>query len=98
MQACVLLKFGEIVLRGRNRWRFYAQLQRNVKRAFRDVCPIELRQRGGVLAILGPEEQADELLARALDVIGVNLVHPARIVEKTPEAASAIAVELLAGR
>jgi thiamine biosynthesis protein ThiI len=95
MQSCVLLKFGEIVLRGRNRWRFYAQLQRNVKRGFRGLGPLELRQRGGVLAVLAPEEQEDELLARALDVIGVNLVHPALVLDKTSEAAAKAAVELL---
>jgi tRNA uracil 4-sulfurtransferase len=98
MQACVLLKFGEIVLRGRNRWRFYAQLQRNVKRSFRDLGPLEIRQRGGVLAVLGPEDQADELLARGLDVIGVNLVHPAQVLDKSPEAAAEAAVELLRHR
>src|SRR5688500_8213635 len=98
MPACVLLKFGEIVLRGRNRWRFYAQLQRNVKRRLRDLGPLELRQRGGVLAVLGPDEHADELVERALDVLGVTLVHPAVVLEKTPEAAAGAAIELLRQR
>ena len=98
MQPCVLLKFGEIVLRGRNRWRFYAQLQRNVKRSFRGLDPLEIRQRGGVLAILGPEEHGDELLARALDLIGVSLVHPAQVLDKTPDAAAEAAIELLRSR
>ncbi len=89
------MKFGEIVLRGRNRWRFYAQLQRNVKRAFSGLGELEYRQRGGVLALLGPDDDADELVARALDVIGVNLVHPAVVLEKTPDAAAAAAVDLL---
>jgi thiamine biosynthesis protein ThiI len=91
----VLFKFGEIVLRGRNRWRFYAQLQKNVKRRLRDLGPLELRQRGGVLAVLAPAEHADELLERALDVIGVTLVHPALVLEKTPDAAAAAAIDLL---
>jgi thiamine biosynthesis protein ThiI len=95
MRACVLLKFGEIVLRGRNRWRFYAQLQRNVKRALHDLGPLELRQRGGVLAILAPAEHADELLARARDVVGVTLVHPARVLEKSADAAADAAIDLL---
>ncbi len=54
MQSCVLLKFGEIVLKGRNRVLFYAQLRRNVQRLLRDLGPLELRQRGGVLAVLSP--------------------------------------------
>ena len=62
--VCVLMKFGEIVLKGRNRVLFYAQLRRNVQRLLRDLGPLELRQRGGVLAVLSPAP-VDELVERA---------------------------------
>lgn len=97
MESCVLLKYGEMVLRGRNRRRFYEQLQRNMRRALRDVGPVELRQRGGVLAVFADAPQED-LVARGRDVLGVTVVHPAVVVEKTPEAAVDVAVELLRGR
>jgi len=97
MPSCVLLKFGEIVLKGRNRSLFYGQLRRNVVRALRDLGPLELRQRGGALAVLSPAP-AGELVERAHDVLGVSLLHPARLVEKSPEAACAAAVDLLRGR
>jgi len=97
MEPCVLLKFGEMVLRGRNRGRFYERLQQNVRRILRDLGPLELRQRGGVLAVFSPEH-SDELLERARDVLGVALLHPAVVVEKTPEAAARVAVDLLRGR
>jgi thiamine biosynthesis protein ThiI len=97
MPSCVLLKFGEIVLKGRNRSLFYGQLRRNVVRTLRDLGPLELRQRGGALAVLSPAP-AGELVERAHDVLGVSLLHPARVVEKSPEAACAAAVELLRGR
>ena len=96
-QHCVLLKFGEIVLRGRNRWRFYQQMHENVRRATRDLPDVKLQQRGGVLE-LRSSAPLDELYRRARDVIGAAVVHPATIVEKTPEAAAQIAVELLRGR
>src|SRR5581483_10215797 len=86
VQSCVLLKFGEMILRGRNRRQFYVQLQQNVRRAMRGLGPVELRQRGGVLAVLAPEHP-DELLARARDVLGVAVVHPVMLVERTLEAA-----------
>lgn len=85
------------MLKGRNRAAFYAQLRRNAGRLLGDLGPLELRQRGGVLAVLSPASQ-DELLARARDLIGVNLLHPARAVEKTPEAVCQAAVDLLRGR
>ena len=97
MESCVLLKFGEIVLKGRNRVLFYAQLRRNVQRLLRDYAPLELRQRGGVLAVLSTAPVA-ELAERARDVLGVNLLHPALVLEKTPEAACAAAVDLLRDR
>jgi len=97
MQACVLIKFGEIVLKGRNRSLFYAQLRRNVVRLLRDLGPLELRQRGGALAVLAPADP-DDLVRRARDLLGVTLLHPALVLEKTPEAACAAAVELLRGR
>ncbi len=97
MQPCVLLKFGEIVLRGRNRWRFYQQLHENVRRATRELGPVRLQQRGGLL-VLSCEEHPDELYERARDVIGASVVHPAFSVEKTPQAAVDAAVELLRGR
>ena len=74
------MKFGEIVLKGRNRVLFYAQLRRNVQRLLRDLGPLELRQRGGVLAVLSPTP-VDELVERARNVLGVNLVHPALVLE-----------------
>lgn len=97
VQPCVLLKFGEMILRGKNRGRFYEALQRNVRRAMRDLEPLELRQRGGVLALFAPDHP-DELLERARDVLGVTLLHPALAVEKTPAAAVEAALELLRGR
>lgn len=98
MQPCVLLKFGEIVLKGRNRAVFYAQLRRNVQRATAGLGPVELRQRGGVLALVPPGEDGSELLERARDLLGVSLVHPAVVVDRTAEAACGAAVELLRTR
>ena len=93
MQPCVLLKFGEIVLRGRNRWRFYQQLHENVRRATRGLGGVRLQQRGGVL-VLSCERHPDELFERVRDVLGASVVHPALSVEKTPEAAVEVALEL----
>ncbi len=97
MQPCVLLKFGEIVLRGRNRGRFYSQLHENLHRATRGLGIVRFHQRGGVLALVS-EDHGDELFERVRDVIGTAAVHPAWIVDKTPEAAVQAAIELLRDR
>ncbi len=97
MRGCVLIKFGEIVLKGRNRSLFYGQLRRNVVRLLRDLGPLELRQRGGALAVLSPASP-DLLVERARDLLGASLLHPAVVLEKTPDAVCAAAVDLLRGR
>jgi tRNA uracil 4-sulfurtransferase len=97
MPSCVLIKFGEIVLKGRNRSLFYSQLRRNTVRLLRDLGPLELRQRGGALAVLSPAP-VEQLLEAARDLLGVTLLHPAVLLEKTPEAACAAAVDLLRNR
>jgi thiamine biosynthesis protein ThiI len=88
----VLLKYGEIVLRGRNRGRFYDELQRNVRSALEGIGGVELRQRGGALAVLS--DDPDESLARSRDVIGVALVHPALVAERSTAGAIAAAIEM----
>jgi thiamine biosynthesis protein ThiI len=95
-RPCALLKFGELALKGRNRPRFIGQLRRNVERAMHDLGGVELRERGGVLYVLA--NAAEAAFARARDVIGLSVVHPAVAVDLTPEAATATAVELLRGK
>ena len=68
-----------------------------MRRLLRDLGPLELRQRGGVLAVFAPEHP-EELAVRARDILGIALMHPAVVVEKTPEAASRVAVDLLRGQ
>jgi thiamine biosynthesis protein ThiI len=98
MQACVLLKFGEIVLKGRNRALFYAQLRKNVRRSTADLGRVELRQRGGALALVPEADEAGQLLERARDLLGVSLLHPAVLLERSSATACAAAAELLRGK
>ena len=49
----MLLKFGELALKGRNRPRFVGALERNLRRMTADLGPIEVRHRGGVFIVTG---------------------------------------------
>ena len=53
-QRCVLLKFGELALKGRNRPLFVNALERNLRRLTADLGPLEIRHRGGVLIVTEP--------------------------------------------
>ena len=104
-EPCVLLKLGEIVLKGKNRQQFERLLHDNIRRAVRDVG-VQLSQREGVIVLrvaggqAGPAaEAATDLLAeRMRNVMGLSRVCRAVRVAKDPEAAAAAAVQLTAGR
>jgi thiamine biosynthesis protein ThiI len=103
-EPCVLLKLGEIVLKGRNRQQFERLLHTNIRSAVKEMN-IATRpwQRDGVIVLrvegaADPEAAADALAERMRDIPGIVRVCRTLRVDKTPEAAAAAAVELTAAR
>jgi thiamine biosynthesis protein ThiI len=109
-EPCVLLKLGEVVLKGGNRHQFERMLQANIRKAMADVgVPVRLWQRDGLIVVRiakeggvpGPDQAAavvDRLTERARDIMGVARVCRAVRVDKDPEAAIETAVGLMAGK
>jgi tRNA uracil 4-sulfurtransferase len=111
-QPCVLLKLGEIVLKGKNRQQFERLLQNNIRQATADLgVGLQLWQRNGVI-VLNPvvsqpdgvavpadaETAADLIAERMLNVMGVVRVCRAIRVAKDPETAIGAAVRIAGGR
>jgi tRNA uracil 4-sulfurtransferase len=106
-EPCVLLKLGEIVLKGRNRQQFEHLLHDNIRRAVRDLgIDVRVWQREGVIVLrvagaeaggLVAETAADMVAERMTYVMGLARVCRAVRVAKDPEAAVAAAVALAAG-
>jgi thiamine biosynthesis protein ThiI len=96
-RRCVLLKFGELTLKGRNRPRFVGALERNLRRVTSDLGPLEIRHRGGVFIVSG-DMPTEQLVERCLALPGVSVVQPAVRCERDPTAAADAAVELLRER
>ena len=104
-EPCVLLKLGEIVLKGRNRHQFERLLHTNIRAAVKNIgVPVKLWQREGVILLRleegtpQPETAVAALAERMRDVPGIVRVCRVLRVAKTPEAAAAAAIELTAGR
>jgi tRNA uracil 4-sulfurtransferase len=93
-RRCVLLKFGELALKGRNRPRFVRALERNLRRLTADLGSLEVRHRGGVFIVTGDVPE-DELVERCLRLPGVSVVQPAVRCERDATAAADAAVELM---
>jgi tRNA uracil 4-sulfurtransferase len=106
-EPCVLLKLGEVVLKGRNRQQFERMQQRNIKAAVKDTgLPTEVLHREGVVLVRVPTEgrtaaehaaAVEKVAQRTADVPGIVRVCRAFRVAKTPEATVAAAVELTRG-
>ena len=106
-EPCVLLKLGEIVLKGRNRQQFEKLLQNNIRLALADLgISVRLWQRDGVIVLspvaLAPgvtaSAAADQVAARMLTVMGVVRVCRAERVAKEPDTAIEAATELAGGQ
>ncbi|KBR54760.1 tRNA uracil 4-sulfurtransferase ThiI [Mycobacterium avium] len=98
MQCCVLLKYGEMVLKGGNRRWFEQWLLTNLDDALSAWPPEHrpaVRRRGGVLVLFTSPELQDELVALARNLIGISLVQPVWRVPRSARAAETAAVELL---
>jgi thiamine biosynthesis protein ThiI len=93
---CVLLKFGELALKGRKRPQFAEALERNLRRSAGEK--VDLRKRGCSFLAFVPQERLEQLIDVALDLPGLSVVQPALCVEPAPEAAARAAIELLRGR
>ena len=106
-EPCVLLKLGEIVLKGRNRQQFERLLHENIRRAVRDLgIGVRVWQREGVIVLrvegaeaggLVAETAVDLVAERMTYVMGLARVCRAVRVAKEPAAAIAAAVDLAAG-
>jgi tRNA uracil 4-sulfurtransferase len=105
-EPCVLLKLGEIVLKGRNRQQFERLLHENIRRAVRDLgVEIRVWQREGVIVLriaaatdgVAAAAAADLVAGRMQYVMGIARVCRAVRVNKDPDAAIEAAVELVAG-
>ena len=106
-EPCVLLKLGEIVLKGRNRQQFERLLQNNIRLAAADLgVSLRLWQRDGVIVLsptslppgVSAEAAADQIAERMLAVMGVVRVCRASRVAKDPQAAIEAAAELADGK
>jgi thiamine biosynthesis protein ThiI len=103
----VLLKLGEIVLKGRNRQQFERILHGNIRAAIKEIgVPADIRPREGVILLRvadgeqrgepGWTRAAERLAERMRDVPGIARVAQPLRVAKTPEATVAAAVALTA--
>ena len=108
-EPCVLLKLGEIVLKGGNRRQFEQRLQTNIRQAMDDAgLAVRIWQRYGVIVLRAADDAGtdaamaeaavDKIAERARDVMGIAKVCRAVRVAREPQAAIDTAVAMMAGK
>ncbi|WP_306367586.1 tRNA uracil 4-sulfurtransferase ThiI [Nocardiopsis sp. CC223A] len=101
-ELCVLMKLGEIVLKGSNRKLFERRLHNNIRSSVRDLGEIRVSQRGsGVIIVRKPgasDLEVAEIADRMANVMGVVWVHLVRRVPKDTATITDVAVRSMEGR
>jgi len=80
----VLVRYGEIALKGKNRGFFERKLASNIRSACEDISKLRVElHRGRVL--VWPERRAERVAKRLLDVMGIQSISLSRGVSLDPE-------------
>jgi thiamine biosynthesis protein ThiI len=101
VKGLLLIKYGEIALKGKNRPKFQRVLERNLRQALRGVGPFHLRSLQGRLVVevgaeIGPEglERMVQAASRVFGLVGVARASQAALdIEAIADQAVAIATE-----
>ena len=94
MNKKILIRYGEIALKGKNRNMFEAALFRNLNRAVRGTGAVITRIHGRFLAE-GPAEKEQEIVSRLNRVFGVVSVSPVTAANLDMEQIRAAAQQLV---
>ncbi|GLU46063.1 tRNA uracil 4-sulfurtransferase ThiI [Nocardiopsis ansamitocini] len=100
-ELCVLMKLGEIVLKGSNRHLFERRLQNNIRTAAKGLGEMKISQRKGVIMLRMPgasDLEVAELGERMCNVMGIVWVHLVRRVPKDVDAVTAVSLRAMAER
>lgn len=99
MKEVLLLKCGEIVLKGLNRKKFEDRLLGNLRRRIRAVAPCQVEIHQSVIYVWIPEDADGDAVTEAVRrVFGVATICRAAVCEKTLESMQAAAEHYLADR
>lgn len=99
MKEVLLLKCGEIVLKGLNRKTFEDKLVGNIKRRLKHVAPCEVTIRQSVIYVwIGEGSDADAIMDAVKKIFGIALICRAAVCGKTLEEMQETAETYLAGR
>ena len=90
----ILVRYGELALKGGNRGHFEKSLALNIRAALEPIAPVVIERLQGRFEIV-PERRVEECAQRLTDVFGVKSLSPAWGCPSRLEDISALALALL---
>ncbi|MGG0888752.1 tRNA uracil 4-sulfurtransferase ThiI [Cytobacillus horneckiae] len=90
----ILIRYGEISTKGRNRKQFVDKLRRSIKRVLHDFPDVKIEAQRDRMFILLNGEKSEEIIERLKDIFGIQSFSPAMKVEKDLHAMKAAALSL----
>ncbi|MDQ0413014.1 tRNA uracil 4-sulfurtransferase ThiI [Mesobacillus stamsii] len=90
----ILVRYGEISTKGRNRNKFIDRLRKNIKRALRDYPNAAIKAERDRMFILLNGEDSEEINSKLKDIFGIQSFSPAVKVDKDLEKMKNAALEL----
>lgn len=90
----LLVRYGELALKGGNRRMFEDALMRNIQAALSEVTKVRVRKMRGRLLVF-PESRVERAAERLQDVFGIKSVSPGWMTDTHPEAIVELASRVL---
>jgi len=98
LDTVILLRYGEIHLKGLNRPFFEGCLVDNIKASLNDIGPVTVKNGRGRFFVTCPQERAEEAMGRLSRVFGLISLSPAIVCERDMAAIEKQAVALVGKR
>ncbi|WP_332651059.1 tRNA uracil 4-sulfurtransferase ThiI [Lysinibacillus sp. 54212] len=92
----MLIRYGELSTKGRNKNDFINRLRENIRYSFNDLMPLKIRaERDRMFIEIENEEKMNSLLERLPEVFGIQSFSPVASCEKDLEEMKALAIRIM---
>lgn len=91
----ILVRYGEIALKGKNRYRFEDRLAQNIKNVIRDLETVKVKKSFGRIFLELNGEDAEVVIARIEKVFGLVSFSPVKKVELDIDKIKTVALQLI---
>jgi thiamine biosynthesis protein ThiI len=95
MTQHIIVRYGEISLKGKNRSDFERTLERNIRQSLAGLNNTELHRTSGRVVVTTEDETADTVIERLRKVFGIVSLSPATVAALDVDAIARAVVELL---